>query len=413
MLRRGSAIDVAPVPDLRGALGRLRVDGSVLEIGELAAVKAALAAGRAESRRNSSATPSRVPRVAALARARRGSRRSSACSSWRSAMTTSCSIPPARRWPRHAARCTRARERLIRRLEAMLRDADPSAVPGGASVTMRSGRYVIPVRRDSRSRPEGIIHDESGSAGTLFVEPTAAIELGNALRSALSAEERETLIVLRDLTNRLRPERDVDRRAAGHVRSSWIPSSRGPAGRTRPSGEVPDDRHDRRRAAAQRRAPSAAAGARHRRGTVRPVAGGRRTHPADFRAEHRRQDGAAQDRRPGAGAGAGGLRAADRRGQRAAGRFAGCSSISAIISRSPPTSRPFRRTSRRCGACWTRPMPATLILLDEIGSGTDPAEGGALGDGGARNAHGATARSPSRRRISARSRRSPRACPAW
>jgi DNA mismatch repair protein MutS2 len=74
-------------------------------------------------------------------------------------------------------------------------------------VTLRGGRYVIPVRRDARARPDGIIHDESGSSGTLFVEPTAAIELGNALRSAVLAEERAILAVLRDLTSLLRPER--------------------------------------------------------------------------------------------------------------------------------------------------------------------------------------------------------------
>ncbi|MGH7522964.1 MAG: endonuclease MutS2, partial [Gemmatimonadales bacterium] len=110
-----------------------------------------------------------------------------------------------------------ARERLIRKLEAMLRDTDPAAVPGGATVTMRGGRYVIPLRRDARHRPEGIVHDESGSAGTLFVEPTAAIELGNALRAAVTAEERETLAVLRDLTARLHPS--VDLIAALHAMS--------------------------------------------------------------------------------------------------------------------------------------------------------------------------------------------------
>jgi DNA mismatch repair protein MutS2 len=65
---------------------------------------------------------------------------------------------------------------------------------------------VIPVRRDSRQRPGGIIHDESGSAGTLFIEPTEAIELGNAFRAAEVEEERETLRVLRELTDLLRPE---------------------------------------------------------------------------------------------------------------------------------------------------------------------------------------------------------------
>ncbi|HKT58449.1 MAG TPA: Smr/MutS family protein, partial [Gemmatimonadales bacterium] len=99
-----------------------------------------------------------------------------------------------------------ARQRLLRKLESLLRGLDSSATPADASVTVRGGRYVIPVRRDSRHRPGGIIHDESGSAGTLFIEPAEAIELGNALREAEVEEERETLRVLRELTDLLRPE---------------------------------------------------------------------------------------------------------------------------------------------------------------------------------------------------------------
>jgi DNA mismatch repair protein MutS2 len=98
-----------------------------------------------------------------------------------------------------------ARQRLVRKLESLLRGLDASAVPQGAGVTMREGRYVIPLRRDSRSRPQGIVHDESASAGTLFVEPADSIELGNALREAQVAEQRETLRVLRELTDLLRP----------------------------------------------------------------------------------------------------------------------------------------------------------------------------------------------------------------
>ncbi|MEP7226689.1 MAG: Smr/MutS family protein, partial [Gemmatimonadales bacterium] len=67
--------------------------------------------------------------------------------------------------------------------------------------------------RDSRSRPAGIIHDESGSAGTLFIEPSDAIELGNALREAQVEEEREALRVLRELTDLLRPELPLVRAA--------------------------------------------------------------------------------------------------------------------------------------------------------------------------------------------------------
>src|SRR5690606_2689776 len=97
-----------------------------------------------------------------------------------------------------------ARERLIRRLEAILRGLD-----GGGAVTLRAGRYVIPVRRDARNRPDGIIHDESGSSGTLFIEPSATIELGNALRAAIIAEERVVLAVLREVTDLLRPAQEA------------------------------------------------------------------------------------------------------------------------------------------------------------------------------------------------------------
>jgi DNA mismatch repair protein MutS2 len=207
ILRRGDRFDVWPVPDLRGALGRLRVDGGVLEIPELAAIKAALAAGR-ETAQELERQVESCPRVGALwvSPVDRTIERllELAIGEDNELLDTASSALAA---TRRAVRV--ARERLVRRLEGMLRESDGATIPAGASVTMRSGRYVIPVRRDSRSRPPGIVHDESGSSGTLFIEPTVAIELGNALRAALTDEERQTLIVLRDLTNRLRPVRET------------------------------------------------------------------------------------------------------------------------------------------------------------------------------------------------------------
>ncbi|HEY4321882.1 MAG TPA: Smr/MutS family protein [Gemmatimonadales bacterium] len=206
VLRRGTAFQVAPVPDLQMPLGRLRVEGSVLEVRDLRALRQALAAGRevaAELDRHADA----CPRVAALRvpPVDRGIERilELAVGDDDELLDTASPALAAARREVHVAR-----ERLIRRLESLLRDADPAAVPGGATVTMRSGRYVIPVRRDSRARPDGIIHDESGSAGTLFIEPTAAIELGNALRSALIDEERQVQVVLREITGKLRPVRN-------------------------------------------------------------------------------------------------------------------------------------------------------------------------------------------------------------
>jgi DNA mismatch repair protein MutS2 len=204
LFRRGDGLLAEPIPDPRRALGLLRVDGSVLEGIELAGVQRVLAASRlvhADLRRVAEA----APLAAGLARplpdkAIERRLEQSLDPEGNLLDTASPALAAARR------EVQAARQRLLRRLETLLRALDASAAPSDASVTMRSGRYVIPVRRDSRSRPAGIVHDESGSSGTLFVEPSEAIELGNALREAQVEEERETLRVLRALTELLRPE---------------------------------------------------------------------------------------------------------------------------------------------------------------------------------------------------------------
>ncbi len=102
-----------------------------------------------------------------------------------------------------------ARQRLVRKLESMLTSLDPTERAPDAAVTVRGGRYVIPIRSTARSHVGGIVHDESATRATLFVEPPEVIELGNELRAAESAEQREVLRVLRELTDVLRPHRDA------------------------------------------------------------------------------------------------------------------------------------------------------------------------------------------------------------
>ncbi len=207
LLRRGERLEVAPVPVLKSALGRLRIAGSVLEVNELAEIKTTLAAGRiiaSELER----VEEMAPHLASLgvppaARPIERTLELAIGDDGELLDTASPGLAAARR------EVLAARQRLIRRLESMLRDLDPAASPSGAGVTLRGGRYVIPVRRTARQRPDGIIHDESASAGTLFVEPTVAIELGNALREAVITEERETLAALRAITEKLRPEREA------------------------------------------------------------------------------------------------------------------------------------------------------------------------------------------------------------
>ena len=203
LFRKGDGLLAEPVPDVRPVLSRLRVEGSVLESAELLAIGRVLGAGRAIHADLTRVAPV-APRSAALLCElpdRRLDRRieQSVGPDGELLDTASPRLAAARR------EVQEARQRLIRRLETLLRGLEGSAVPQGAAVTLREGRYVIPVRRDSRSRPQGIVHDESASAGTLFVEPADSIELGNALREAQVAEQRETLRVLRELTDLLRP----------------------------------------------------------------------------------------------------------------------------------------------------------------------------------------------------------------
>jgi len=211
LFRGGDGLLAEPVPDVGEALARLRIAGSVLEGAELAGIHRALMATRSVHADLSRVAP-QTPRAAELLRPlpdRRLERRLEQSVDADGTLLDSASsrLAAARREVQDA------RNRLLRRLEGLLRGLDANAVPTGATVTVREGRYVIPVRRDSRARPSGIVHGESGSSGTLFVEPTEAIDLGNALREAQTEEQRETLRVLRELTDLLRPELPVIRDA--------------------------------------------------------------------------------------------------------------------------------------------------------------------------------------------------------
>ncbi len=197
--RAGKGLVAEAVPDLARPLSRLRIPGSVLDGPELVGFRRTLTAGRlvtAELRR----VAAEAPHVALLevpqpdkALERRLEQALDDDGGVRD--TASPALASAR------SEIRIARERLVQRLEAILR-----SVGGDGSVTLRDGRYVIPVPRDLRSRPDGIVHGESASGATLYLEPSAAIPLGNALREAEAAALREELRVLRTLSEMLRPE---------------------------------------------------------------------------------------------------------------------------------------------------------------------------------------------------------------
>ncbi len=98
------------------------------------------------------------------------------------------------------AAIVRVRRDVVRRLEEYVR-ARPDAF-ADAYVTEKGGRYCLPVRSDRRESVPGIVHEKSGSGQTLFVEPLALVEANNALAEALEEEREEIHRILLALTSR-------------------------------------------------------------------------------------------------------------------------------------------------------------------------------------------------------------------
>jgi DNA mismatch repair protein MutS2 len=98
---------------------------------------------------------------------------------------------------------------VVRLLERQLAKLDDSVRVPDMSVTIRNGRYVIPIRREARTSIGGIVHDASATGATLFVEPPAAVEHSNKLRELEAQEREEVDRILHELTDLARPHRDA------------------------------------------------------------------------------------------------------------------------------------------------------------------------------------------------------------
>ena len=77
-----------------------------------------------------------------------------------------------------------------------------------AVITMRDGRYCLPVKSEHKSNVPGMVHDQSSTGSTLFIEPMAILKLNNDLRALEIQEQKEIEMVLADLSNPLVPYQD-------------------------------------------------------------------------------------------------------------------------------------------------------------------------------------------------------------
>lgn len=95
---------------------------------------------------------------------------------------------------------------LRKQLDSILRQARQNGwIPDDMSLTVREGRLVIPVAAEHKRKIKGIVHDESNTGQTVFLEPAEVFDANNEIRELEYAERREIFRVLLDLTNTLRP----------------------------------------------------------------------------------------------------------------------------------------------------------------------------------------------------------------
>ena len=92
-------------------------------------------------------------------------------------------------------------DRLYARLQELINSAEMRPVIQEPIITLRDGRYVIPVKAEMRGHVQGIVHDVSASGATVFMEPLSVVELGNTWRETELEEQREVERILRRLSS--------------------------------------------------------------------------------------------------------------------------------------------------------------------------------------------------------------------
>jgi DNA mismatch repair protein MutS2 len=203
LLEAGAELPFGALPGLAAELGRL-AKGGVLTAAELLALGAVTRA-LSDARRFFARHAEPAPRLAGAA-ARLPDPHSLA-DAIAAALDPGGHVRDAASPALAAARreAQEAAARVQDRVDRLLSDRELRAALQDDFVTVRGDRYVLPVRAEARGRVPGIVHDASASGTTLFIEPAAMVELNNRLKQAELSIERETRRVLAELSQRAAP----------------------------------------------------------------------------------------------------------------------------------------------------------------------------------------------------------------
>lgn len=94
-------------------------------------------------------------------------------------------------------------DRIHAQLTTIMNNSTTRTYLQDAVVTMRDGRYCLPVKAEAKGQVPGMMHDQSSSGSTLFIEPMAVVNLNNELKELFIKEQDEINIILADLSNRV------------------------------------------------------------------------------------------------------------------------------------------------------------------------------------------------------------------
>lgn len=195
------------VPDVRQILERCRIPGSVLDGAELVSLRTALEAGpRLVAWGRLSHTVAAELAALATSLPATGDLHSLLQRALADDGAVKDDASPRLKHLRREIR--ERRQRLLGELERMLAGPEADRLYADRFVTVRHGRYVVPVRAEARGRLRGIVHDRSQSGQTVFMEPADLVEANNDLVQAAREEEAETARILAELSDAVRGRLD-------------------------------------------------------------------------------------------------------------------------------------------------------------------------------------------------------------